>query len=468
MPVFDYTSGSPDNLTGGAPARMQDIQGPFYDIRAWLNSTSGGGGSGSTVPVLTSAPVLDVGMVGQVRAGRQLANADFTSLGLSVPLGLWNLSDLLDVSGNGRVLSNKGSVPFGVGINGLATTSAVFSGSTGQALYIADTGGVFGSKPARGDAGLGRRNAATQQFLLSKHGTSGAYGWVLGVGGANATYALASLTGSDALVIPGVSDVADDRWHFAVATCDGTTGRVYVDGVLEGTLAVSGAIFSTAAPLNVGSGGADAANNAGGTPGGAANIASYGRVDEAFVTNDILTEDQIRCLYATRLTHTLTTIPALVSLERPPPPQRRRIGGRGLPRATIAAAQLHGRGAHGRGVERADAHERLHVADRAGGRRGRRRRTPGTSGNAFRFGGAARIDRDGRGATGRAGDTLVRVLVQDDQRRTGAGIIGVGRDQRRARQSLDCQTGGLSSPSAPPTPSPARSSPTANGTMPSW
>ena len=44
------------------------------------------------------------------------------------------------VLGSGGPLVNLGAVPFGVGINGLAATAAVFAGSTGQALYIADTG----------------------------------------------------------------------------------------------------------------------------------------------------------------------------------------------------------------------------------------------------------------------------------------------------------------------------------------
>src|SRR3954465_3419722 len=137
----DYTSGNPDNLVGGGPARMIDIQGPLYDLRTWLNSaTGGGGGASSASGVLAAAQILDVGLLNQRRAGRQLTNADFTSLGLSVPLGLWNLGDLTDVSGNGRVLANKGAVPFGTGINGNPTTAAVFSGSTGQALYVADTG----------------------------------------------------------------------------------------------------------------------------------------------------------------------------------------------------------------------------------------------------------------------------------------------------------------------------------------
>ena len=38
IPAFDYTSGNPDNLTGGTGAAMSDIQGPFYDIRNYLNS----------------------------------------------------------------------------------------------------------------------------------------------------------------------------------------------------------------------------------------------------------------------------------------------------------------------------------------------------------------------------------------------------------------------------------------------
>lgn len=36
--TFAYTSGNPDNLVGGNSAAMDDIQGPFYDIRTYLNS----------------------------------------------------------------------------------------------------------------------------------------------------------------------------------------------------------------------------------------------------------------------------------------------------------------------------------------------------------------------------------------------------------------------------------------------
>ena len=78
---------------------------------------------GSDLAVLAAVPILDVGLANQIRAGRQLTAADFTNMGLSAPVGLWNLSDLSDVSGNGRNLNNKGAIPFAAGqswLRGLA------------------------------------------------------------------------------------------------------------------------------------------------------------------------------------------------------------------------------------------------------------------------------------------------------------------------------------------------------------
>src|SRR4051794_11272688 len=119
---FDYTSGNPDNLVGGGPARMIDIPGPLYDLRTSLNSAPGGGrGASSASGALPAPQIPDAGLLTHRRAGRQPTNAAFTRLSLAVPPGLWNLGDLTDVSGNGRVLANKRSVPSGVGINGVAT-----------------------------------------------------------------------------------------------------------------------------------------------------------------------------------------------------------------------------------------------------------------------------------------------------------------------------------------------------------
>jgi hypothetical protein len=305
---FDYTSGNPDNLVGGVPARMQDIQGPFYDLRAYLNSLPSGGGDGGGGGVTVSGQVSEVGQPNQLRAGRQLAASDFTALGLSAPRGLWNLSDLTDASGNARALTNKGGVPFAVGINGNAATAAQFIGSTGQALYIADTGAADPFRITTGSWGCWFRTAkrGVSQDLIAKR--SPQLGYVLYIATSNALATFISIDGTSVAVnMPGVSDVADDRWHFGVVTFDGATLRVYVDGVLEATGNASGALFGASGPLNIGAYGADGAT--------AATEPHYGRVDEAFVSADVLSDDQVRLLYAARLTHTLGATPKTVTLN---------------------------------------------------------------------------------------------------------------------------------------------------------
>jgi len=313
---FDYTSGNPDNLTGGAAARMQDIQGPFYDIRAWLNSsTGGGGGAGGYTPAGSALmPVLDVGQQGQIRAGHQLAPGDFTAMGLSVPVAIWNLGDLTDVSGNGRALTNKGAVPFGVGINGFSTSAAVFAGSTGQALFIADTGVNDPFRIRTGSWGCWFRTAkrGTVQSLLGRWtDASNIRAWALTTVAANTCRAVISFDGTYAvgtttIDINGVSDICDDRWHFGLATFDGTALRLYVDGVLEAVGALSGTIAVTSVPTNIGAYAADGST--------AASAPSYGRIDEAFVSGDVLTDDQIRNLYCAKVAHLLAAVPTRVKL----------------------------------------------------------------------------------------------------------------------------------------------------------
>jgi hypothetical protein len=265
-------------------------------------------------PVTVSSLVGDVGQTTQARAGRQLALSDFTNLGLSAPRGLWNLSDLTDASGNGRTLSNKNAVTFSPGVNGAVTTAAQFRGASGTpandpALYIADTGAADPFRISTGSWGCWFRTAkrGTFQIAFSKWAAAGTLAWLLTVNASNVAEGRVSIDGSSAIIAAGVSDVADDRWHFAVVTHDATTLRLYVDGVLETTISAGSSIYAGGAPLNIGGNAADG-SAANGTP-------FYGRVDEAFVTADVLTEDQVRSLYAARLVHTLGAQPKTVSLS---------------------------------------------------------------------------------------------------------------------------------------------------------
>jgi len=277
----------------------------FWSGSAWVPLMASG-----SVPVITAAPVLDVGQANQIRAGRQLTVADFTALcGLpSTPVGLFNLSDLTN-QGSGGPLVNKGSVPFGVGINGVATTAAQFAGSTGQALYISDTGAADPFRIRTGSWGCWFRTAkrATWQTTMGKRSAGvGQLGWWAAVTSANVFSASQSSDGTAVGSLAGVSDVADDRWHFGVATYDGTTGRLYVDGVLEATNS-QGTIFASSAPFNIGGEAADGAT--------ASSEPTYGRVDEAFVTPDVLTDDQVRLLYCAKVAHGYASTPTRANLN---------------------------------------------------------------------------------------------------------------------------------------------------------
>lgn len=333
-PAFNYTTGNPDRLIGGGPATMGDIQGSFYDLRAYLNSGILDQLNALSPPatIATAAPVLDIGQLNQLRAGRQLGLTDFTNLGLAAPAGLWNLTDLSDASGNARALTNKGTVPFGVGINGIAGTAAAFAGSTAQALYIADTGAADPFRIRTGSWGCWFRTAkrGADQGLVSKVVSGGATGsFFARLTTANVLRGIVYVAGA-ALTVDGFSDVADDRWHFGVVTYDGTRLLVYVDGAREATGTSGGPLDATAGPLNIGGYAGDAST--------AAANPHYGRVDEAFVTAEVLTDDQVRNLYCGRLVHALGVVPNRTNLL-----VRRRRRGATLPVTSFPAqpVRLH-------------------------------------------------------------------------------------------------------------------------------
>ena len=270
------------------------------------------GPQGALLPVISGVPVLDVGLINQIRAGRQLTAADFTNMGLSAPAGLWNLSDLSDVSGNGRNLLNKGAVPFDIGINGTAATAAKFIGNNTQALYISDTGASDPFRIKTGSIGCWFRATKNNGYLVSKYGLANNYSWLLYTHSANTFACLICSTGvigtqgTDYQVITGLTNIVDDRWHFGVITIDGNIIRLYLDGNQEAS-SNFGMPFSGASPLNIGASGGDASTNAG--------APHTGRIDEVFITSDVLSEDQIRNLYCTKISHTLAAVPSRVSMN---------------------------------------------------------------------------------------------------------------------------------------------------------
>jgi len=264
---------------------------------------------GSAFEVMSAQPVFDIGVISQLRAGRQLTPADFTNMGLNVPVALWNLSNANDSSGNARHLTIKGGVPFGTGINGLASTSAVFAGSTAQALYRADTGGADPLRIRTGSIGM--------WFRTSKKGVSydvfGKYGGTSAI--SSFLFETHSSGAMTVFVVDGVTQTSgltstvidDDRWHFILITNDGQRTKIYVDGTFENQMNTLYFNPSASAPLNIGGRQADAGNP---------TVApATCRVDEAFILSDVLTDDQVRNLYCASLPHSLGSVPKHVFLS---------------------------------------------------------------------------------------------------------------------------------------------------------
>jgi hypothetical protein len=307
----------------GHTASGDQVMSNFDSVWAGLDSAIAGVAASIDAPVqtpvLTARQVRDVGEANQVRAGRVLTAADFTRIGLSAPAGLWNLGDLTDVSGNGRTLTNKGTVTFTSGILGAATEAAQFTGSTAQALYIADTGAADPFRIKTGSWGCWFRTAkrGTSQYMGGKYtGTAAVSSYSMGISTGNVINADVTAGGSIITAV-GTADVCDDRWHHLIVTYDATRVRVYVDGALDGSLASGVGTLNTAAsaPLDIGGLAADGAT--------AALLPFYGRVDEAFVTADVLTPEQVLNLYCARITQPLGVAPTGTVLNV----YRRRRGG---------------------------------------------------------------------------------------------------------------------------------------------
>ena len=282
------------------------------DVRGPAGPT---GPTGTDTTILTSTPVLDVGMVGQIRAGRLLTPGDFTNIGLAAPIGLYPLSGTPDTSGNGRNLTNKGTVVFtGRGIAGGLNSAVLLTGSTSQGLYITDTGAADPFRIKVGSFGCwfrtGRKVPTSYMAMISKttYPSDGQMSYWLEMGPDGRVAANFCPDGliANKVVAQGVVDWADDRWHFAVVVHDGARAFLYIDSVLEAIAHPGSPIFQSNGPFNIGSSGSSA--------GAAGSLQWQGNLDEAFITGDILSEDQIRNLYAARILHGRPAAPTRIQV----------------------------------------------------------------------------------------------------------------------------------------------------------
>ena len=92
--------------------------------------------------------------------------------------------------------------------------------------------------------------AAGNHFLLSKW-AAGQQSYLLETSGSIARFVVRT---GGATILSGTTDIFDDVWHHVAATYDGSTMRLYVDGVEESSVAKSGNLNSVTEAVLIGKG----------------------------------------------------------------------------------------------------------------------------------------------------------------------------------------------------------------------
>lgn len=203
MTTFSYSSGDPNNLVASANASMADIQGPFVDLRSFLN------GSISSVNLASNAGIQE----SQLASGSSgMAAGTFsvyrtTNVALSAGVGTqvqFNAEDF-DVSGwydSGATFRYTPQIPgyylFTAMVNLTSVTDSagcqVALRKNGVQWKVLGQGGVSGLAltPAFGGSARASANGTTDYFDVTVNYTGA--GASIG-GGAGATYFQGNLIG---------------------------------------------------------------------------------------------------------------------------------------------------------------------------------------------------------------------------------------------------------------------------------
>jgi hypothetical protein len=112
--------------------------------------------------------------------------------------------------------------------------------------------------------------------------------WMLGINGDSRIRARVKINGNSRQLMTNISAMSPDTWYFVAMTYDGTTMRVYLDGVEVNSRSWSGTV-STNSSVAVG---------LGNQPSGAGNRAFDGELDELAVFDKALTPAEIAALYS--------------------------------------------------------------------------------------------------------------------------------------------------------------------------
>ncbi len=181
------------------------------------------------------------------------------------------------------------------GNDGIMRGGMVFSnGAVGKAfnfdganryVEVPDSANLSLTGPLTLEARIKLNSNSTQQAIIEKYDVPGLNGYLMRIQGGKLAAAMCNptLAGAQSGVI-GATTVTTGVWHHVAAVYDGTTLKVYLDGVLDGSVPANFAPTNGAASLKIGARGDDAATR------------FNGLIDDARIYNRALTEAEIQTL----------------------------------------------------------------------------------------------------------------------------------------------------------------------------
>lgn len=189
-----------------------------------------------------------------------------------------------DSSGNGNNGTVSGAA-LATGHRGTASSAYTFDG-VNDYVSVPDSSSLDLTSQLTFSAWVQPANitANTYYEILRKDATASGYLFSFQGGGTLLTIGINSNGSYESNTPITPSYFTDGAWHFVVGTYDGTQFKVYADGALLGTTAVSGAIGTNASPLYIGS---------------SKGVSEFfsGKIDEVRIHNRVLTSSEIAYLY---------------------------------------------------------------------------------------------------------------------------------------------------------------------------
>lgn len=202
---LSYTTGNPNNLTGGTTAAMNDIQGPFTDIKTFL--TDGSGAVGDTIlaspnnavwkPQLNEHGYMNGNLTTGVFFFNQGGQAVLSGTGANGVAAVWAPPAAADVAVAGKTTRLRIRIAYLVNSTSAAVTATwglyPITGSSGGVSTISPTLGTVVAGSTAAAALAGANGVATgSSFDFSAVTSGGAY--CIGVTGSGSMAASAEVS----------------------------------------------------------------------------------------------------------------------------------------------------------------------------------------------------------------------------------------------------------------------------------